>query len=218
MKTKKTLYYTLMLLPLILVLISLFFLPDQVPMHYGSNNQVTRWGSKYETLIFPIIIIPFGGFMLAIGNWSSKQEKSGKNNENVCLLLGLISLALFDVMTIYFLYTAFHKVENLSAMPIELNQLMFFILGFGMILIGNVMPKVRMNSALGLRTVWSMKNETTWKKSQHFGGITFIIAGILTLVICIFTKEMECFLWSMGVLCIMLIIDIIYTYQIAKKY
>jgi len=49
MKKKKIIFYGLMFLPLIVVLIALQFLPEQIPAHYGFDNQVTRWGSKYET-------------------------------------------------------------------------------------------------------------------------------------------------------------------------
>ena len=48
MKNKKWLYFILMLLPLAVSLIALPFLPSQIPAHYGADNQVTRWGSKYE--------------------------------------------------------------------------------------------------------------------------------------------------------------------------
>ena len=33
---------------------------DQIPAHYGADNQVDRWGSKYESLIFPLLTILFG--------------------------------------------------------------------------------------------------------------------------------------------------------------
>ena len=49
MKKKKIIFYSLMFLPLIVVLIALHFLPERIPAHYDFNNQVTRWGSKYET-------------------------------------------------------------------------------------------------------------------------------------------------------------------------
>ena len=63
MKIQKTIFYILMFLPLPVTLISLVFLPDQIPAHYGSDNQVTRWGSKYETLLFPVVTIIFGLFI-----------------------------------------------------------------------------------------------------------------------------------------------------------
>ena len=219
MKTKKIIFCCLMILPVVVVLIALQFLPDQIPAHYDlNNNQVTRWGSKYETLIFPASIIFFGFFMLGMGRLSAKHEENGRNNENVCIVTGIMLLILFNAMTGYFLYTAFNRVENLSSVALDINQLVFGILGISMIIIGNIMPKIRMNSVMGLRTSWSMKNETTWKKSQRFGGISFIIGGIVIVVFCIFTKGITCLSWAMGTFAILLVFDACYTYKISKKY
>lgn len=207
-----------MFLPLAVVLAALPFLPDQIPAHYGFDNQVTRWGSKYEALLLPILTIVLGLFLLAMARYAAKHEESGKNNENVCLITGIVSLALFNLMTAYFLYMDFHKVENLSEAAFDVNQLIFGFFGLCMLIIGNVMPKLRMNSMIGLRTSWSMKNEQNWKKSQRFGGISFIISGILMILASLMTRGLRCFMLCMGILVICLIVDVIYTRQIAKKY
>ena len=183
MKKKMVVFYSLMFLPLVVVLIALQFLPELIPAHYDMNNQVTRWGSKYETLIFPVITVLFGYFMLAMAKLSSKQEENGSNNKNVCIVTGIASLALFN------------------AMPL-----------------GNIMPKLRMNSVIGLRSVWSMKNETTWKKGQRFGGISFIVSGIIIIMVCFLTKGISCFWWTMSIVAILLIVDTYYTYTLSKKY
>lgn len=218
MKTKKVIFYVLMILPLLVVLIALRFLPNQIPAHYDFNNQVTRWGSKYETLIFPVFTILFGFFMLGIARYSAKQEDGGSNNENVCIIMGIAVLTLFNAMTGYFLYTDFKQVENLSSVAPDVNRLLFGILGAAMIIIGNIMPKVRMNSVIGLRTSWGMKNEAIWKKSQRFGGISFIIGGFAIVVICFLTKGAACFWWTMGICALILAVDVSYTYVISKKY
>ena len=218
MKGKRIVFGILMFLPLAVVLVALPFLPDQIPAHYGFDNQVTRWGSKYEALLFPILTIVLGLFLLALARYAAKHEESGKNNENVCLITGIVSLALFNLMTAYFLYMDFHKVENLSEAAFDVNQLIFGFFGLCMLIIGNVMPKLRMNSMIGLRTSWSMKNEQTWKKSQRFGGISCVISGILMILASLMTRELCCFMLCMGILAICLIVDVIYTRQIAKKY
>ena len=123
MKKKMVVFYSLMFLPLVVVLIALQFLPEQIPAHYDMNNQVTRWGSKYETLIFPVITVLFGYFMLAMAKLSSKQEENGSNNKNVCIVTGIASLALFNAMTVYFLYADFNSIENLSSIALDINQL-----------------------------------------------------------------------------------------------
>ncbi len=218
MKTQKRILYIFMFLPLIVTLIALLFLPDKIPAHYGADNQVTRWGSKYETLIFPAVTILMGLFMLGIAKYSAKQEKDGNNNEKVMIITGIMTLLLFNAMTFYFLYTDFNQVENLNTVSIDIFQVTFLMLGIFMVIVGNIMPKVRMNSLIGLRTPWSRKNEMTWKKSQRFGGITFMIAGVIIIVACLLTKGFDCIVWVMGTLLVSVIIDVYYTYQIAKKY
>lgn len=68
----KKLFYTLMFLPLIVSMIALIFLPDLIPVHYNIKNEIDRWGSKYEILIIPIIIILLGHFLLFIRKWVKK--------------------------------------------------------------------------------------------------------------------------------------------------
>ena len=121
MKINKAIFYILMLLPLLAVIIALQFLPEQIPAHYNIENQVDRWGSKYESLIFPGFIILFGLFMLGMSKLAAKREKDGSNNERVCIIIGTVTLIMFDAMTGFFLYTAFNQIENLSSAPARLN-------------------------------------------------------------------------------------------------
>ena len=79
------------------------------------------------------------------------------------------------------------------------------------------MPKLRMNAVTGLKTRWSMKNETTWKKSQRFGGISYIIGGAVIVVICFFVRGMYCFLAAAAVIAVLLAVDVFYTYKIAQR-
>lgn len=215
---KKLAFYILMFLPLAAVLIALPFLPEQIPAHYGFDGQVTRWGSKYETLIFPAMAVLLGVIMLGLAKFSAKQEETGSNNEKVCLTTGIAALALLDAMTAYFLYTDFRAVEDISSMALDVNQLIFGLLGIAMVILGNIMPKLRINSAAGLRTQWSMKNETTWKKSQRFGGISFMVGGLAVIVMCFFTRGTACFLWTMAILAFLVAVGIGYTYFLARKY
>lgn len=75
MKKKMVVFYSLMFLPLAVVLIALQFLPELIPAHYDMNNQVTRWGSKYETLIFPVITVLFGYFCLPWLSYPQNKKK-----------------------------------------------------------------------------------------------------------------------------------------------
>lgn len=163
MKTKKTVYFILMYFPLVVALVALQYLPDQIPAHYGIDNQVSRWGSKYEALLYPITTVLIGYFLLAMSRLAAKQEEHGDNNKKIIIVTGIFVLILFNALNGYSLYTDFNKVENLSSIPFDINQLIFGIVGVLTIVTENIMPILRMNSIIGLRSHWSMKNEVTWK-------------------------------------------------------
>lgn len=105
-----------------------------------------------------------GYFLLAMSKLAAKQEENGKNNEKVVLITGIAILIYFNVMNLFALFTDFNKAEDLSAISVNIYQLLFGLLGLFMIIVGNIMPKLRMNSIIGLRTPRSLKNEFIWKK------------------------------------------------------
>uniref|UniRef100_UPI003FA4C50B DUF1648 domain-containing protein n=1 Tax=Enterocloster clostridioformis TaxID=1531 RepID=UPI003FA4C50B len=50
-------YWILSCLPLFFALFFLPALPPKIPSHYDITGSVTQWGSKYESLIMPIITL-----------------------------------------------------------------------------------------------------------------------------------------------------------------
>lgn len=218
MKTKKTAYYILMYLPLAAVLLALPQLPEKIPAHFGFDNQVDRWGSKYEALLLPVISLLMGYFLLGMAKLAAKKEVHGENNKKVTMIMGIFVLILFNALNAYFLYTSLNKVEDLSSVSLDLYQLVFGIMGVLMIVTGNVMPKLRRNAMIGLRTRWSMKNDVTWKKSQLIGGISFIVGGVMIIGICIAVKGIFCLASVLGVLGIMVVVDVVLTYRVARRY
>lgn len=219
MKKFERAYFILMFLPLVITLISLLFLPDTIPAHFGMTK-VDRYGSKYETLILPLITIPFGYFLLLMGKQASKAETNkNNNNEQISIITGLCSLAVFNILCLYFLYIDFHQITDLRQIPVDLFSLIFTVLGIVLIIIGNYMPKLKQNSLIGLRTSWSMKNEATWKKSQKFGGISFILLGILMIIGNVFVLHgIQSLVYTLVLFGTDLIASTVYSYLVAKKY
>lgn len=198
------------------MIIALQLLPEQIPAHFDTNGQVDRWGSKYETLAFPAVTAVMGIFMLVVANISSKQEGNGKNNENICIIAGIFSLFIFNVMTAFFLYVDFTLTENLLDVTVDLNSVLFAVVGITMIILGNCMPKLRKNSLIGLRTPRIMNDENLWKKSQRFGGISLIVGGLGVIVTSVLTKSDLCLYISLGIIIVVTLISVIYTYAVKE--
>ena len=216
MEKKKFVYFLLMFLPLIITLFALPFLPELTPAHYNFEGEIDRWGSKYENLIFPVITVGMGLFMLWMAKIGAKDsEKNGKT----VFYTGMGISVWFTIMHCSSIYKAFSAAESMSfAGTVDINQIFCIVMGIGMAIIGNFMPKLKMNSLIGLRTSWSMKNETTWRKSQFFGGVSFMVTGILMAVAGVFLEELTAMFVALGMIIADTIVCIIYSYKVAKKY
>lgn len=112
MKWYRKLFYGLMFLPLALALVSLPFLPEQIPAHYDSAGLVTRWGSRFEVLILPPCVVLFGFFLRFMAKLTG--ELSGKQWEKISLLIGCAGLLVLNGVMIFILYTSFCQVEDIS--------------------------------------------------------------------------------------------------------
>lgn len=215
-KTKKIIYKLLARLPLLVTLTAFFFMPDEVPVHFNMDNQVDRWGSKYELLILPFVILVIGIAFLLIARHLDKKEDNGSNNFNVMTTIGIAILGLFNVLTYYILYIVFVQIEDLGTPIIDMFSLITFAFGVVLMVIGNIVPKAKMNSMLGLRTKWSMSSEEAWKKSQRFGGYCAIITGLLMIVLSFVFNGSACLFVMLIVLLTMVIVDTIYSYFASK--
>ena len=218
MKTKKIIYFALMFLPLLITVAALPFLPEKIPAHYNFAGEIDRWGSKFETLIFPAVTIAMGFFMLFMAKISAKDE-NGKTNEKIVFYTGMGISLWFTAMHVISIYKAFSAAGSLGfSANVDINSLFCVLMGTGLAITGLFMPKLRKNSLIGLRTSWSMKNEITWEKSQRFGGISFMVCGALMIVAGLFLEELAAMFVALGLLITDTIICVIYSYKIAKKY
>ena len=173
----------LTLLPMVITTVAvLWFLPDTIPAHYGISGEVDRWGSKYESFILPGISLVFGAAML-LGAWISgrSSRKEVEQGSRIFVIAGNVSLAVFNVMTLFFLYTSWAQMEHLEGVPEIGLRILFAVIAILLLVLGAVMPQVKQNAWFGVRTKWTMQSVSVWEKSQRFGGKLFMGAALLCL-------------------------------------
>lgn len=173
----------LTLLPLVVTAVSMAFLPDTIPVHYGVEGTVDRWGSKYECFIFPVITFVMGGLLL-LCSWltpcvkAEGSEKAGR----IALIAGIILLLAFNMLNGLILYTSWAMVEDLGEVPELGLRVLLLLAALLLVALGAAMPHLKRNHWIGVRTKWSLQSGAVWAKSQRFGGRAFAVAGLLSLL------------------------------------
>ncbi len=224
---KKFIFWALGILPIIVTSIAVRFLPDVTPRHRNFSGEIDAWGSKYLAFLGASIAILMCFFFYALICYMNKKAttsiddkeiKQYENNSKILWYSGIV-IALFENVIHYFgLYNDFKAVNYNSNVGFDLG---FFniILGITFILLGNFLPKAKMNSVFGLRTKWSMMNDKTWSVCQRNGGILLVISGI-AYIICgsVINNATMSLVVMMTIPCLIIPFAFIISHSAYKKY
>ena len=194
----KKIIWAISCVPLIGTAIALQYMPETVPMHYDFSGNIDRWGSKYEALIFPAMILLLALVMtLIVNHYEKKAEKTADDKEKAealsnAKILGIVGAALsalYCVMQGFILYGAYAaaKTEAVAA-AVDIGKIACILMGVLFIVLGNYMTKTRINGVIGIRVSWSMYNDNTWRRSNRFGAIAIILEGFVAIAAALLLK------------------------------
>lgn len=215
--------WVLAILPLAVTACVFQFLPDKIPAHYNFAGEIDRWGSKYESFIYPIVVIAMAIFWECLCSYyrkktktteDEKQRAEAANNAKVIGITAISTAVLFNILHYISLYKACTS-STLSVANVELDSIKItcILMGILFIFLGNVLPKTKLNGTIGLRCTYSMYNDVTWSKSNRFGGFALVIVGVLTVITSLIFNGVI----SMILMMIFLIASIIIMISYAKK-
>ncbi|WP_297520285.1 SdpI family protein [uncultured Clostridium sp.] len=184
MVKKNLVYVPFIVLPLIITLISLQYMPSIIPTHYGISGQADQWGSKYQILITPIITLVFCGIIIPILNWANEKGKQqNKDNSKIINVTAIGMVALFNILTYVFIYTSYNKVANIGGDFV--GKIPLIVVGLIFLLMGNYMPKAKSGMGVGIRTKSTRSDSEIWTKTQRLGGKCMVIFGLLYIPIAV---------------------------------
>lgn len=211
MKKLYLILYSLTFLFILGTALFLLFMPDTVPLNYNFAGNIDRMGSKYEFLLMPIIALPMISAFILIAK--RERKKNGKNNEKYLLLMSIYTIFLFACLGFYFQYKAltYSSQESVSVDPFKFISI---CIGIFNVVSGNIMPKLRRNSLIGIRTKWSMANDVVWQKTQRFLGISSVTLGLILIVASIFLSG----IWNLLLMLILTAIWVVVCLKISYKY
>lgn len=203
-------FFTILLL-LVGTVIFLILSPDQIPVHMSISGEVDRVGSKFEYLVFPAIGAGLGLFFSILAKL--ERKKTEKSNEKILMYVGIGVIALLALIGFYFMFQASRYDSESNGSLGDANKLINVGIGVLLVVLGNIMPKARMNSMFGIRTSWSMSSDSVWQKTQRFGGITCVICGLLMILLALFIPgELNIYV-MLGIIAVMAIVTSAASYK-----
>jgi uncharacterized membrane protein len=149
-------------------------LPARVPLHWNAHGRVDGYGPRWMLLaVGPGAMLAELAVFAALPALSPKRFALEPFSATYLrIMLAAVSLA--GYITAVLLWVALTgDVEVTGALLAGVSVLV--------VVLGNVMGKVRRNFFIGIRTPWTLASERVWYATHRLAGKSMVAAGILSL-------------------------------------
>lgn len=188
MKILKSEWLQLLILAVPFCVVALLWdkIPERIPVHWNGRGQVDGWGSKHSPALFlvPSINCFFAVLLFLTLRIDPRLRKlEGDASASVPRTLKVIRLgvtALFGGIAVWLILAAASGVSSPAAMP----QVLQVGVGAVILVLGNLMGKIRPNYLIGIRTPWTLESKEVWTKTHRFGGRLMVVVGLLMILLC----------------------------------
>ena len=209
MKTNKTLLTitsTVTLFPILWGLIIWSQLPNQISIHFNAAGQANNFQSKalavFGLPVFLLLVHLFVIFMIG-----RDPKNSAMNEKMVRVIYWLI-----PIVSLIVSYLIYSKALGSTTNP---SVFVSVLLGLIFVIMGNYMPKLKVNHTVGIRLPWTLQSEDNWHKTHRLAGKLWVLGGLILLL----EASLQFALSYVLVLVILAIVFIpmMYSYQLSRK-
>ena len=150
-------------------------LPDPIATHFDVNGVANGWMSRsVGAWILPLMALGLWlllrpGALLLPQAWQSRMRQS-PTGLVAALLAGFLG-ALHGVL----LYAALGHSASVGMM-------LGLLLGAFWVALGLVLPRVRRNPWIGVRTPWTLSSDENWARTHRFAGLAFCAGGLFAFL------------------------------------
>lgn len=204
---REMLFFAILLLPVVYMLLVWNRLPAQVPIHWNVYGQIDNYGSRYWLFVFT------GGIYLLLlfaPKLDTKRKANYEKFEKTFFLFRLFFQLFFCVICCLIITAALGVTIRIEHYIVPGLSMLFTVLG-------NYMNRIKQNSFVGIRTPWTLSNETIWHKTHYITGKLWFWLGLAMIFLSFIINGIALFVVFMAYLLILTAIPFAYSYYLAKR-
>lgn len=194
-----------------IALLSYPFLPDAIPLHWNIYGQIDNWGNKFPSaFIFPAIMLGVIILMQVI----PKIDPKRMNYERFIGVYQAIQVAVVGLLFSLHLLVCYAALINSE---IAVDLIVKLLIGILFVIFGNLMPKIKHNYFVGIRTPWTLASEAVWFRTHRMAGFLWFIGGFVMCMLSFFGGVGSATLYF-SVIAVVALAPVIYSYIDFKKH
>lgn len=204
---KEFMIWVVMLLPIVYLFMVWGKMPDTVPTHFGIDGKPNDWSHR-STLVYLVCGMTFGIYLLFLVvpaiDPKGRIKAMGNNYFKLKFVL-MLAMALLATLVVH------------AALTGSIGGNTIFLIAGGMFMfLGNYMQAVKPNYFIGIRTPWTLENETVWSRTHRLCGRLYFVAGLLTIILSFAVKSAITYIFVPLILTAT-IVPVVYSYILFRK-
>ena len=208
-KNKKFIIITslLTLLPIPVGLLLWNKFPETMAIHWGVTGQADGFASvPTAVFLMPLIMLATHLFCILV----CFLDPGNKNRNQKIMHIVLWTVPVICNLSCCGIYAL--------ALGVEFSPVLWTTVPMGLLfaLIGNYMPKTRMNSTVGIKVPWTYTSEENWNATHRLAGKLWVIGGI-AMALGGFLPHRWAVAVMLGLILPLTVIPIIYSWRFYEK-
>ncbi len=185
-----------------------YLLPEKIAIHWNYLGQADDFASTIPAVfLIPGLMASLLVIMQLITMYKAEQNKIVQFIETYSYIC--------SIKLVFFAYVNVVLVSANLIQNFDLLNYLIIAVAIIFLLIGNVMPKIRINSVLGIRTPWTLNNENVWFHTHRFAGRLFIATSLLILIVTFLGFSR---VFTVSLFFASLLVPVIYSYCIKNSF
>ncbi len=184
-------------------------LPAEVPVHFNVDGEADRMGSKSTLWMVPFLLPLLTYLILSVVpalDPKKKIEKMGGKYQSFKTML----VAFMSVLALYIIYSAANPESTRISVVVILIGLLFMGLG-------NFFKTIQPNYFVGIRTPWTLENESVWKQTHQFAGMLLMGGGLMMIIAGLLLKGIVAIILLVVIALAVALIPMVYSWMLFKK-
>lgn len=187
-------------------------LPQTIPTHFGPSGLPDKYGNKTEIIFGPVIftVLSLFIYLLLTNIYKIDPKRYGPSQSALFKKLGLTTVVFMTLVCILVIYwTVKQQTTGLNLLLAAMGILFAFI--------GNLMHSIKPNYFAGFRLPWTLESADNWRATHLLVSKIWFAGGLLIALLALFIKPLVMFFVMMGIMLIMVVIPIVYSYRFFLK-
>lgn len=150
-------------------------LPAEVATHFDINGVPNGWSSRaVAALVIPALVVVLLLVFAVLPSIDPRRANYAKFGRTYWIVANSVAILLAGIHIVV--------LGKALGWSIDMTRVVGFGMGGLLVLLGNLMTRLRPNWFMGIRTPWTLSSDTVWRKTHRFGGVAFVLAGLGVLV------------------------------------